>query len=215
MSTLCTSALWRQAIEMRTAKTFFLEGVVLVTDKPIMWTTKHWMEQKTWNPCTVQLNGNEFIIWSNFPLNIRAKVTLVARPLLTPLARIHWEQNTCSVSNITSRRDRLLLFVKNFGTRILKRTWAKWTVIYLLFMKSNEFTGRKYSTWRYINVNFWQTGWPGMGTPTTNPTISMAPIQVLRLVDIQGWGGVVLQSHVSIWAGEEHLKKWSCRICRR
>jgi hypothetical protein len=61
----------------------------------------------------------------------RVKVTLVARPLLTPVAQklyrcehgvIH-EQNECSFSNITLHRNSLLLFVKSLAMHILRRKY--------------------------------------------------------------------------------------------
>jgi hypothetical protein len=69
---------------------------------------------------------------SSLPCDTRVKVTSVARPLLTPVAQtlykcehgvaVH-EQNVCSFSNITSHRNRLLLFVKHSAMRILKRKY--------------------------------------------------------------------------------------------
>jgi hypothetical protein len=65
----------------------------------------------------------------NLPPDTRVKVTLVARPLLTPTAQVRTrcihQQNVCSSSKITSHRNRSLLFVKHLATRILTRNY--WT----------------------------------------------------------------------------------------
>jgi hypothetical protein len=66
----------------------------------------------------------------NLPRYTRVKVTLVARPLLTPVAQIcavrTWcihEQNLFLFSNISSHRKRLLLFVKHLAIRIPTRKY--------------------------------------------------------------------------------------------
>jgi hypothetical protein len=69
----------------------------------------------------------------NLLRDIWVKVTLSARPLLTPVDRhciIH-EQNVCSFANITSHRNRLPLCVKHLATRILT---------------GNHWRGRQYTT---------------------------------------------------------------------
>jgi hypothetical protein len=63
------------------------------------------------------------------PSDTRVKVTLVARPLLTPVAQklcrcehgVFMSRNVCSLSNITSHRNRSLLFVKHLAMHIVTR----------------------------------------------------------------------------------------------
>jgi hypothetical protein len=63
------------------------------------------------------------------PLRHSVKVTLVPRPLLTPVAQKLYKcehsviTNVCSLSKITSHRNRFLLLVKHLATRILTRNY--------------------------------------------------------------------------------------------